>query len=81
MLIFCLNSGMLPFGHTQAVLLQELFIKVVTFLLRTHLENMLLLLWWFDVGNAMYCMQKLCTVTGVAEVCLSSNSQTLCSEN
>lgn len=39
MLIFCVNNRMLPFGHTQAVLLQELFIKVVTFHFRTHLEN------------------------------------------
>jgi len=39
MLIFCVNSVLLPFGHTYTVLLQKLFIKEVRFHFRTHLEN------------------------------------------
>lgn len=51
MLIFCVNSGLLSFGHTHTVLLQKLFIKAVTFHFRTHLEIILLFWWCFDLGN------------------------------
>lgn len=70
MLIFPVNSGLFPFGHIHAVLLQKLFIKVLTFHFGAHLENRYCCRWWlllfgFDLGNAIQSMLKLCPLPGV----------------
>lgn len=78
-LIFLCNSGVLPFGQTHAVLPLKLFIKVVTFHFRTHLESRYscCALTW----EMPYNVCESCSITGVAEVCPSSNSQALYNEN